>query len=91
MADTPMKFEWLAPDDRESTHLSLRTGETFDSSVISHHLLRKWEAEGKLRFLEDDVEVVIPAAVLLEVQNGTIGMSALVTSVLAGVKEKKNG
>lgn len=91
MADIPRKFEWLGAEDNESTHLSLKTGETFDSSVISHHLLRKWETEGKLRFLEDDVEVVLPHDVLLRVQNGTIGITSLVQSILAGIKENPNG
>jgi len=91
MADTPRKFEWLAADDKDSTHLELVTGGTYDSSVVSHHLLRKWEQEGKLRFLEDDVTVVLPATVVLQVQNATIGLATLVKAVKDGIKEERNG
>jgi hypothetical protein len=91
MADTPRKFEWLAAEDKESTHLELQTGGVYDSSVISHHMLRQWEQEGKLRFLEDDVTVVLPADVVLQVQNATIGLTALVKAVKDGIKEERNG
>lgn len=91
MADTPRRFEWLAGEDGTSTHLALRPGGVYDSSVVSHHVLLQWEREGKLRFLEDDVTVVLPADVVLQVQNATIGLTALVKAVRDGIKEERNG
>jgi len=78
----PRRFQWLAADDSERTHLDLIKGEVYSCASVSTSLLVQWAKDGLLTFVTDDDNEDLPPETVLEVHNISISMKTVIADKL---------